>query len=179
MRILEEKPVTESNDFDFSNTINIMGLISNILAIIYAFGPVTLMIKIHKKILKASDTPYMIMITLICMGTFWVSYGILKPDNKFFLILCNAINVPVNLFYLSLYFYYRIERKFFKSLIYSIPAIVITGGIFGIFTYAIAVKEVSQYIAMFFNITIYAAPGQNIVKKLILFLLIITHFKYI
>ena len=155
--------ILEVDQFDFSNAINLVGLISNILAIIYAFGPTTLMIAIHKKILKPSDTPYLIMVTLTIMATFWISYGILKPDNKFFLILCNAINAPVNLFYLGLYFYYRSERKFLQSLKYTIPCIVITVGVFFIFTYAIAIMEVSQYTAMVFNISIYAAPGQNLV----------------
>lgn len=166
MRSLEQEIVIENDPFDFTNAINLMGLISNIFAIIYAFGPISLMVKIHKKVLKPTDTPYMIMVTLILMSSFWISYGILKPDNKFFIIFCNTISTPLNLFYMGLFFYYRAERKFLKSLIYTIPMILITGGIFCIFTFAVAIIEVSQYVAMIFNISIYIAPGQNIVKNL-------------
>ena len=158
-------PVTiiENDPFDLSIPINLVGLISNVLAIIYSFGPVTLMIKIHKKILKPSDTPYMIMVTLVAMATFWISYGVLKPYNKLFIIACNVITAPVNLFYLALYFYYSCERKFLKSLVWTIPSILITVGVYLIFTYAIGIIEVSQYGAMIFNIAIYIAPGQNLV----------------
>lgn len=173
MKYLEETANIEVNEFDFTNYLNVVGLLANIVAIIYALGPITIFILIHKKVLKASDTPYMIMVTLITMSTFWVSYGILKPDNKFFLILPNTINVVFNLFYLALFFYYRAERKFLKSLIYTIPSILVTLGFFFIFTYAIAIIEVSQYTACVFNITIFAAPGQNIVN---IFLLKIFNF---
>jgi solute carrier family 50 protein (sugar transporter) len=170
MRILEDINLSnvsklENDPFDFSKPVNIIGLIANICSIIYAFGPITLMYKIHKKILKPTDTPYLIFVTLILMGQFWISYGILKPDNKFFIILSNCFNVGFNFIYLGLYFYYKYEQRFFKSLLYTIPCYISSCGICLIYILAIANMEVSRYTAMICNILVYLGPGQNLVNK--------------
>jgi hypothetical protein len=163
----------ENEPFDFTKAVNVMGLIATIFSIIYAFGPVMLMIKIHKKILKPTDTPYLIFVTLILMGQFWISYGILKPDNKFFIILSNVFNVGLNFIYIALYFFYKFDRNFFKTLLYTIPSYLVSCGICLIYIYAIANMEVSRYSAMVFNIFVYLGPGQNIVNIIFIFIFIL------
>lgn len=169
MRILQDTiqvtlPKLQNDPFDFSLPVNVVGLITNICAIIYALVPIGLLIKIHKKILKPNDTPYFVMMTLLIMGLFWISYGILKPDNKFFIIMINIFNYGFNLIYMSIYFYYRFERSFIKAILYSIPLYLGSAGLFAIFTYAIAIMNVSRYIAMTINIGVKMGPAQNIVN---------------
>ena len=56
------------------------------------------------------------------------------------------------------------ERNFLKAMIYILPSIIVSAGIFFLLTYVLEIKDVSKYSAMVFNIFMYGAPGQNIVK---------------
>ena len=159
LRMLED-----SDPFDFTLFKNWLGLAGNILAITFFVAPISLMKKLHKREQDPKDIPYLLMVMSIMNCVLWVSYGILKTSDKFFILLANGIGFPINLFYLCLYFFYRSERDCAKSLVYIIPSIIISTGIYAIFTYAIDIIEVSQYSAMIFNIFMYGSPGQNIVN---------------
>jgi hypothetical protein len=158
--------LNDNNPFDFSEFKNILGLIGNILAISFFASPISEMRKLHKKEQNPNDTPYLIFVMSILNCAIWISYGILKTDDKFFLLLANGIGYPLNLIYLCLYFYYRNDRECAKSSLYIFPSILISLGIIALFTWGINVIVVSQYTAMTFNVLMFAAPGQNIVRKI-------------
>jgi len=156
--------ILKDDAFDFTLFKNWLGLAGNILAIFFFIAPVSLMKKLHKKEQDPKDIPYFIMLMSIMNCVLWVSYGILKTDDKFFILLANGIGFPINLFYLCLYLFYRSDRDCGKSLTLILPSIIVSCGILAIFTYAINIIEVSQYSAMVFNIFMYGSPGQNIVN---------------
>ena len=165
--MLKSPRILDENDpFDFSYFKNLLGLIGNILAIIFFISPISIMRKLYKKELNPNDTPYVIFISTTMNCLFWVSYGILKTKDKFFIILCNGIGIPFNICYFCFFLYYRFDRKCGKAFLYMIPTLIFAGGIFSIFTFAIGLEIVSQYSAMIFNVLLYAAPGQNLVTNL-------------
>jgi len=154
--------IDSDDPFDFSKFINMLGLFGNIFAIIFFIAPISLMIKLHKKEVDPIKIPYLIMLMNVFNCFLWLSYGVLI--NDFFLKLANGIGYPVNLIYLCLFFYYKEDSNYFKSLIFIFPSIIISGGLFVLLAYVIEDKNISRYSAMIFNILMYSAPGQNIVK---------------
>jgi len=159
IRILDE-----NDPFDFSYFKNLLGLFGNILAIFFFIAPISIMIKLHKKQQDPKDTPFLLFIATCLNCTFWTSYGILKTKNKFFILLCNSVGLPLNYIYFCFYLFYRFDRKCGKSLLYMIGSGLFLGGVLSIWTYAIKLEIVSQYSAMIFNVILFATPGQNIVK---------------
>jgi hypothetical protein len=156
--------LNENDPFNFTNFKNLLGLFGNILALFFIVSPISIMVKLHKKQLNPKDTPYFLFISFGLNCIFWTSYGILKTNDKFFIILCNGIGIPFNIGFFCLYLFYSFDRKCLKTILYSLLVLIIAGGIFSIFTFAIARDYVSQYSAMVFNVCLFAAPGQNIVK---------------
>jgi hypothetical protein len=160
LRILDE-----NDPFDFSYFKNFLGLFGNILALIFIVSPISIMVKLHKKQLNPKDTPFFLFISFGLNCIFWVSYGILKTQDKFFIIFCNGVGIPFNIGFFWLYLFYSFDRKFLKTILYSLLVLLIAGGIFSIFTFAIGKDYVSQYSALVFNVCLFMAPGQKIVKN--------------
>jgi len=148
--------------FDFTQFINILGLLGNIFAIIFFVIPITLIIKLHKKEINPNNVPYLMMIMNVLNCLLWFSYGILK--NDFFLKLANGIGYPINLIYLCLYFFYKAERQTIKSLFLILPTIIFSAGLLFLLAYVIENQDLSKFSAMVFNILMYGAPGQKIVN---------------
>ena len=159
LRFLED-----NNPFDFTQFKNLLGLFGNIFAIFFFISPIADMKKLHKKEKDPKDVAYLIMIMSIMNCVLWLSYGILKTDDKFFICLANGIGFPVNVIYLCLFFLYYNDRSCGKALIYIIPTLLVSGGILGVLAFVVKISEVCQYSAMVFNIFMYGSPGQNIVK---------------
>jgi uncharacterized protein with PQ loop repeat len=159
LRFLED-----NNPFDFTQFKNLLGLFGNIFAIFFFISPISLMRQLHNRQKDPKDIPYLVMIMSIMNCVLWLSYGILKTSDKFFICLANGIGFPINLIYLCLYFFYRSDRDCAKSLLLIAPTLVLSGGLFAVLTYVLKISEVCQYSAMVFNIFMYGSPGQNIVK---------------
>jgi lipid-A-disaccharide synthase-like uncharacterized protein len=153
------------NDIENDSFKNILGISGNIIVLFFFFSPISFIKKLHKKEQDPKDVPYLIMVMTVMNCILWLSYGIIKTTDRFFIILGNAIGFPINLIYLCLFFFYKNDRKLGKASLYIITSLIISLGIFFIFTYVIKIIEVSQFTAMFFNILMYAAPGQNLVKN--------------
>ena len=153
-----------NNPFDFNKFINWLGLLGNIFAIIFFIAPISLMIKLHKREQDPGKIPYLMMIMNVMNCFLWFSYGILI--NDFFVMLANGIGYPINMIYLCLFFFYKYERNCLKSMVYILPSIIVSGGLFALLAFYIKNEDVSKFSAMFFNIFMYGAPGQNIVKCL-------------
>lgn len=152
---------SSSDPFDFSKFINILGLLGNIFAIILFVSPFILIIKLHKRQIDPEQFPFMIMMMNVLNCFVWLSYGVLIED--FFVVLANGIGYPINIIYLSLYFFYKSDRNFAKSLLFIVPSVLISAGLFYLLAYEIQNTDLAEFSAMIFNIFMYAAPGQNIV----------------
>jgi solute carrier family 50 protein (sugar transporter) len=152
------------NETDNDSFKNILGICGNIIVLFFFISPISFIKKLHKREQDPKDVPYLIMVMTVMNCILWLSYGIINTNDRFFIILGNAIGFPINLIYLCLFFFYKNERKFGKASLYIFPSIIVSLGFFIIFTYVIKIIEVSQFTAMFFNILMYAAPGQNLVK---------------
>lgn len=149
------------NPFDFTQFINLLGLFGNIFAIILFISPFLLIIKLHKREIDPQQFPYLIMMMNVMNCFLWLSYGILIED--FFIKLANGIGYPINMIYLCLFFFYRSDRSFGRSLFFILPSIIISAGLFYLLAYVIQNTDLTKFSAMIFNIFMYAAPGQNIV----------------
>lgn len=157
-------PKPDIDPFDFTKFQNLLGLCGNFFAIFFFISPITLMRQLHKREKEPKDVAFLVMIMSIMNCVLWVSYGILKEKDKFFIILANGLGLPVNLIYMSFFWYYYSERNFGKSLLFILPTWILCGAIFGVLTFVVKVGTVAQYSAMVFNIFMYGSPGQNIVK---------------
>jgi len=139
-----------------------VGIIGNIFAMILFIAPITLMIKLHKKQVDPQRVPYLIMMMNIMNCVLWLSYAIITSD--IFLGVCNGVGFFFNIIYLCLYFFYRYRKDYKTALLYNALAVISTLFILVLFSFVFKSQGVAQYSAMIFNIWMYAAPGQKLVK---------------
>ena len=140
-----------------------VGLFGNIFAISFLISPAILLLKIHKRQQDPLKTPYLMMVMNIINCVCWFSYGFLI--NDFFIQLANGFGYSINTIYLCIYFFYRLNRNFIKSMMIIFPTVIIAVGLFFLLSFAIKNEDVSRYSAMVFNIFMYAAPGQRFVNN--------------
>ncbi len=93
----------------------------------------------------------------------WLSFGYLNFD--YYIMFGNSIGLFLNLIYLCFYFYIRFNRVPYIYLILSFVCILFSAGLFVLLSFVLKKEELAKYLAMFFNIFMYAAPGQMIVFK--------------
>lgn len=151
----------KENPFDFTIFKNWVGLLGNILSIIFFFSPISLIIKVHKGYLSPNNTPYLIMMMNIMNCVLWLSFGILH--DEFFLLFCNAVGYSLNSIYLGLFFIYWFKKKIWLIVFLIILSLGISLSCLFFLTYVFKALYVAKYSAMIFNVLIYIAPGQKIV----------------
>ncbi len=150
-----------ADPYDFTLFINWIGLIANIFAVMFFISPIFLIINLHKKELTPEDTPYLLMAMNIKANCLWLSLAYKIKD--YYIMAANIIGFPLNIIYLCFFFYYYLERRFIKSLVFIIPTILISLGLFLILILVIKHVNFSRYSSMIFNILTYVAVGQKIV----------------
>ena len=150
-----------TNPFDFSIPKNIIGLLGNITAISLFISPIFMIISICKREMKAKDIAYSLMLMSILNCLSWLSFGILEKD--IFMILGNSIGYILNLIYFSIFLFFRFEENRPIFILLTFVLFVVTGFLWVGLSFLIKNKILSKYIAMTFNILLFASPGQKLV----------------
>jgi hypothetical protein len=154
-----------------------VGIIGNIFGLSFSIAPITLMKKLYDREQTYHQIPYLLMLMTILNSILWLSYGLIVDD--IYMIFVNLMGALFNIIYLNIFFYYKFEddrNKFYKV---SCGFCFTLLFLFWELTYQIKNGDLSRYSAMIFNIFMYAAPGQKIVKLIFYFLLFFYFIFYI
>ncbi len=140
----------------------VAGWIGNALALFFFLSPAIVMWKLIKEEIKHSVIPYVLLIANIMNCLLWLIYGLNKEDYQIY--GCNGLGGVINAVYLTIFWYFFAEKKIGNYAGYVLATYGFLVGVWALFTYAITDNDIIGYVAMVFNIIMYAAPGQKIVK---------------
>ena len=137
----------------------IIGWVGTGIALYFYIAPAVPFIKLVKESLKVNEVPGILLICSFMNCILWADYG-LKTD-KFLVYLANGIGGTITLIWITIYLIYLGKKSLKIALFLIILLMVLVGGISYIF-YKIINEEITGFVAMIFNILMYAAPGEKI-----------------
>jgi uncharacterized protein with PQ loop repeat len=139
----------------------VFGWIGNALALFFFFSPAIKMWALIKEKIEYTSISYVMFIANVMNCILWAVYGIFK--KKLEIWICNSIGGITNTIYLLIFFFFFADKMILKYALYFILNIGVLSGIFLVY-YNFAGEDFTGKSAMIFNIIMYAAPGQKIVK---------------
>ena len=137
----------------------IIGWVGTGIAIYFYIAPAVPFIKLVKESLKVNEVPGILLICSFMNCILWADYGLNK--NTFQVYLANGIGGAITLIWITIYLIYLGKKSLKIALFLIILLMVLVGGISYIF-YKIINEEITGFVAMIFNILMYAAPGEKI-----------------
>jgi hypothetical protein len=141
--------------------MDVFGWIGTALALFFFISPVTLMWGLIKKTVDINNIPWILLIANTGNCILWAAYGFLLDKTQVW--VCNSIGSVINVIYMCIYFIHLVNKKPLESVGVVVLTIGIPAGIFFLF-YQFVSDDVTGKVAMVFNIIMYAAPSQKIVR---------------
>jgi|LauGreDrversion4_2_1035121.scaffolds.fasta_scaffold724495_2 solute carrier family 50 protein (sugar transporter) len=141
----------------------IAGWIGNALALFFFLSPAVVMLKLIKGEIEHKMIPYILLIANIMNCLLWFIYGMNLEDYQIY--GCNGLGGVINVIYLTIFWYFFVEKKFIYYVMYVVGSYLLLFGIWAFFTFNKTDNEIVGIVAMVFNIIMYAAPGQKLVKN--------------
>ena len=141
---------------------SLSGWLGTCLSLSFFLSPFVLFKQLYKDKIIPKKIPFFMLICNFMNCLLWLCYSLrLKDAAQMF--ICNAIGGLITLCFI-VYFYWRISNravlKFLGYVAISLSVIII---IVYICNNIIKNEELIGYVAMIFNVLLYAAPGQNII----------------
>ena len=107
------------------------------------------------------DSPIVLLICSFMNCILWADYGLL--NNTFLVYLANGIGGTITLVWITIFLIFLAKKKFIISLLFIIGLAIVVIGLL-LFFYFLINKEITGYVAMAFNVLMYAAPGEKIYR---------------
>ena len=139
----------------------IFGWTGSGLAMFFYISPVVPIIKMMKKELEVKNVPGILLTCSFLNCILWGCYGWI--NSKLQVWVANYTGGAITLVWIVIYWVYFAECKLVPSIIYNF---ILLNFIFEIGFFCFYFKkhvEVTGYIAMAFNILMYAAPGEKMI----------------
>jgi hypothetical protein len=162
--------ILEEQNIEHGSFFYIVSILGNALALFFFFCPAIGIIKLAQGKIKHETIPYFALIanTLNCI--LWFVFGLKQPKDSLWIWPSNLLGAFVSLIYLIIYWYYFVEKNMSQYSLYSISTIVgvlsIASGFYYLDPWEAGAG--TGWAAVVFNIIMYAAPAQKIVKILLL-----------
>ena len=139
----------------------IFGWVGTGLSLIFYIAPCVPFYRVIKGTLPWDDAPGVLLICSFLNCILWSDYGLLR--EKFSVYLANGLGGTITLIYITIYLIHFAGRKVLLSLFYNFFLMCCIVEIYFIFFYFVPSKA-TGIIANIFNVLMYAAPGEKIVK---------------
>jgi solute carrier family 50 protein (sugar transporter) len=140
---------------------SIFGWIGAIISIYFYFAPGFPFYKVLKDQMNYQDLPVILLISSFLNCVLWADYGLIKNSTQIY--ITNSFGGTITLIWITIYLLYLGKKYFVVSLIINIIILIATGAISFLF-YFIIDSNITGLIAMIFNILMYAAPGEKIIR---------------
>ena len=140
---------------------SIFGWIGVIISIYFYFAPGFPFYKVLKDQMNYQDLPVILLISSFLYFVLWADYGLIKNSTQIY--ITNSFGGTITLIWITIYLLYLGKKYFVVSLIINIIILIATGAISFLF-YFIIDSNITGLIAMIFNILMYAAPGEKIIR---------------
>jgi solute carrier family 50 protein (sugar transporter) len=136
----------------------IFGWVGTVIATYFYIAPVVPFWKVLNHKLDYKDSPGVLLIMSFMNCILWADYGLVK--NDFMVYFANGIGGTITLVFISVYLVFLAKESIPLSLGYiALLIAVIFGIMIGFF---LIDYNITGYVAMIFNVLMYAAPGEKI-----------------
>ena len=138
----------------------IFGWAGTIIATYFYLAPVVPFMQVLTNKLNYKDSPGVLLIMSFMNCILWADYGLVK--NDFMVYFANGIGGTITLVWITIYLIFLGKKSIYLALGYNcglIAVIVLIMIVFFILDY-----NITGYIAMIFNVLMYAAPGEKIYR---------------
>ena len=140
---------------------SIFGWIGATISIYFYFAPGFPFYKVLKDQMNYQDLPVILLISSFLNCILWADYGLIKNSTQIY--IANSLGGTIALIWITIYLLYLGTKYFVVSLILNILILIATGAISFLFYFKID-TNITGLIAMIFNILMYAAPGEKIIR---------------
>ena len=131
------------------------------LATYFYLAPVVLFCKLINEQININEIPGILLICSFMNCILWADYGL--NDDTFQVYFANGIGGCITLIWITIYLIYLGKQSICFALLLILLLMVVVGGISSLFYFLIETK-ITGYVAMIFNVLMYAAPGEKIVR---------------
>ena len=140
---------------------DIFGWVGTVIATYFYIAPVVPFIKLLKGEIEVKDSPGILLICSFMNCILWADYGLVY--DKFLVYFANGIGGTITLVWITIYLIFLAKKDIALSLLFNFSLLAGVVGLLLLFFWVID-KEVTGYVAMVFNILMYAAPGEKIFR---------------
>lgn len=140
---------------------DIFGWVGMIISTYFYISPAVPFYKLIKEEINYKDSPGFLLLCSFLNCILWADYGLLLDRKQIY--VANGLGGTITIIWITIFLIFLCGKKFSLSLganLIFIAAIVGTALLF----FFIVPVEVTGYIAMIFNILMYAAPGEKIFR---------------
>ena len=138
----------------------IFGWAGTIIATYFYLSPVVPFMQVLTNKLNYKDSPGVLLIMSFMNCILWADYGLVK--NDFMVYFANGIGGTITLVWITIYLIFLGKKNLLLAVGYNFGLIVVVVLIMIIFF--IIDYNITGYIAMIFNVLMYAAPGEKIYR---------------
>lgn len=140
---------------------DIFGWVGTFIAIYFYIAPAVPFLKVLKGDLDVKDSPGILLICSFMNCILWTDYGLLY--DKFLVYFANGIGGTITLIWISIYLIFLAKKDIKFAILFNLALV---GGVIGVLFlfFELIKREITGYVAMIFNILMYAAPGEKIFK---------------
>ena len=140
---------------------DIFGWVGTAISTYFYLAPAVPFFQVLTSKLDYKDSPGVLLICSFMNCILWADYGLL--NNTFLVYFANGIGGTITLVWITIFLVFLGKKNIGIALAYNIALIIGVIGIMLLFYFIIDVK-ITGYVAMVFNVLMYAAPGEKIVK---------------
>lgn len=139
----------------------IFGWVGTALSIFFLFAPAVPFRKLMKEEITYKDSPGLLLVFSFLNCILWADYGLI--NNKAQMYVANGVGGVITIVWITIYLIYFCGKRFILSFFANLGSMLIVSGITLLFFFIVPVK-ITGYIVMVFNILMYAAPGEKMVR---------------
>ena len=136
----------------------IFGWVGTVIATYFYIAPVVPFWKVLNHKLDYKDSPGVLLIMSFMNCILWADYGLVK--NDFMVYFANGIGGTITLIFISIYLVFLAKESIPLSLGYIVLLLAVVFGI--MIGFFLIDYNITGYVAMIFNVLMYAAPGEKI-----------------
>ena len=140
---------------------DIFGWVGTAISTYFYLAPAVPFFQVLNGKLEYKDSPGVLLICSFMNCVLWADYGLL--NNTFLVYFANGIGGTITLVWITIFLIFLGKKNIGIALALNLALIIIVVGIMLLFYFIIDVK-ITGYVAMVFNVLMYAAPGEKIVK---------------
>ena len=139
----------------------IMGWLGLTVSMYFFISPIVPYMKLMREKISYSDTPGVLLICSFMNCILWAAYGIRKEKQQVY--LANSLGGSITLIWIVIFLIFYGKKIIWISGFYCLFLIGVVSGI-NLLCFYIIPNDYVGYSAMVFNILMYAAPGEKMMR---------------